>query len=188
LQEAFDSGAKLPSYTRVQVWKWWKEHSMPSTAAGDGIGTSSSQATQLVTSGEATDASGGVAAARRRLQAQAEAAACAAGGACQALANDDSAWQAELAAVTGAGFDAILSAPWYLNLGSYAGQDWKQYYAVDPTGFKGSDEQASMADTVTSLPRVRRLFVAAGSDGVLAACPSVPLAQLCNTNWPPHGC
>lgn len=28
-------------------------------------------------------------------------------------------------AVTGAGYDAILSAPWYLNLGCYAGEDWK---------------------------------------------------------------
>lgn len=34
-----------------------------------------------------------------------------------------------LQAVTGAGYDAILSAPWYLNLGCYASDDWKKYYA-----------------------------------------------------------
>ncbi|KDD76122.1 glycosyl hydrolase [Helicosporidium sp. ATCC 50920] len=27
---------------------------------------------------------------------------------------------------------AVLSAPWYLNLGTYAAEDWKRYYAVDP--------------------------------------------------------
>jgi len=32
-------------------------------------------------------------------------------------------------AVTGDGYDAILSAPWYLNLGCYATDDWKKYYA-----------------------------------------------------------
>lgn len=34
-----------------------------------------------------------------------------------------------LQAVTGDGYDAILSAPWYLNLGCYATDDWKKYYA-----------------------------------------------------------
>lgn len=36
---------------------------------------------------------------------------------------------AALQAVTGDGYDAILSAPWYLNLGCYATDDWKKYYA-----------------------------------------------------------
>lgn len=29
-------------------------------------------------------------------------------------------------AVTKQGYDAILSAPWYLNLGCYATEDWKK--------------------------------------------------------------
>ena len=27
------------------------------------------------------------------------------------------------------------SAPWYLDTGSYAGQDWKKYYTADPSAF-----------------------------------------------------
>ena len=37
-------------------------------------------------------------------------------------------------AVTGDGYDAILSAPWYLNLGCYASDDWKKYYAGAAVG------------------------------------------------------
>lgn len=40
---------------------------------------------------------------------------------------------AALQAVTGDGYDAILSAPWYLNLGCYATDDWKKYYAGEGT-------------------------------------------------------
>lgn len=43
---------------------------------------------------------------------------------------------AGLQAVTGDGYDAILSAPWYLNLGCYASDDWKNYYAGAPAGFE----------------------------------------------------
>lgn len=45
-------------------------------------------------------------------------------------------YQAEMAAVTAAGFQALLSAPWYLNRIAY-GQDWIQIYHVEPTDFKG---------------------------------------------------
>lgn len=68
------------------------------------------------------------------------------GGSCDpgrgcAAAAEDEAWKDELAAVTKAGYDAILSAPWYLNLGCYATQDWQKYYAADPHDFQGSMEQ-----------------------------------------------
>ena len=43
--------------------------------------------------------------------------------------------------MTGAGYDAILSAPWYLNLGSFAGEEWRRYYAVDPQDFEGGQVQ-----------------------------------------------
>jgi len=45
-----------------------------------------------------------------------------------------------MAAVTKAGFRAILSAPWYLNYISY-GQDWITYYQVEPLSFNGTQEQ-----------------------------------------------
>ncbi len=63
-------------------------------------------------------------------------------------------WPEELARVTGKGFSAILSAPFYLNyLGNpyaaddscnapgFAEGDWCGYYLVEPLAFSGSDEQ-----------------------------------------------
>lgn len=46
----------------------------------------------------------------------------------------------ELASVTAAGYQALLSACWYLDHISY-GNDWKKYYACDPQNFPGSPEQ-----------------------------------------------
>ncbi|XP_041915354.1 beta-hexosaminidase subunit beta isoform X4 [Alosa sapidissima] len=40
----------------------------------------------------------------------------------------------ELARVTAAGYQTLLSAPWYLDLISYA-QDWQNYYKADPHSF-----------------------------------------------------
>lgn len=34
------------------------------------------------------------------------------------------------------GFRTLLSSPWYINLGHYYGDDWAQYYAVEPLSFK----------------------------------------------------
>ncbi|MGH0157868.1 UNVERIFIED_CONTAM: hypothetical protein FKN15_034426 [Acipenser sinensis] len=45
-------------------------------------------------------------------------------------------YEAEMAAVTAAGFQALLSTPWYLNRISY-GQDWQQGYKADPHSFNG---------------------------------------------------
>ncbi|XP_048224008.1 beta-hexosaminidase subunit beta [Perognathus longimembris pacificus] len=49
----------------------------------------------------------------------------------------------ELRKVTAAGFPAILSAPWYLDLISY-GQDWRTYYSVEPLDFQGSEKQKQL--------------------------------------------
>ncbi|NXS07436.1 HEXB hexosaminidase, partial [Neodrepanis coruscans] len=49
----------------------------------------------------------------------------------------------ELSSVTGAGFTAVLAAPWYLDYISY-GQDWKKYYRVEPLDFPGSEEQKKL--------------------------------------------
>ncbi|KAG8598560.1 hypothetical protein GDO81_002658 [Engystomops pustulosus] len=49
-------------------------------------------------------------------------------------------YQKEMAAVTAAGFQTLLTAPWYLNRISY-GQDWIQAYKVEPTNFTGTEEQ-----------------------------------------------
>ncbi|GLD51673.1 beta-hexosaminidase subunit beta [Lates japonicus] len=42
----------------------------------------------------------------------------------------------EMEKVTAAGYTTILSAPWYLDLISYA-QDWQKYYKVEPLNFNG---------------------------------------------------
>uniref|UniRef100_A0A8B9MPB5 Beta-hexosaminidase n=1 Tax=Accipiter nisus TaxID=211598 RepID=A0A8B9MPB5_9AVES len=49
----------------------------------------------------------------------------------------------ELSSVTGAGFTAILAAPWYLDYISY-GQDWKKYYSIEPLDFPGSEKQKKL--------------------------------------------
>ncbi|KAK7808616.1 hypothetical protein U0070_010015 [Myodes glareolus] len=49
----------------------------------------------------------------------------------------------ELKQVTSSGFPAILSAPWYLDVISY-GQDWRQYYTVEPLNFEGSEEEKQL--------------------------------------------
>ncbi|XP_060769227.1 beta-hexosaminidase subunit beta isoform X2 [Neoarius graeffei] len=49
----------------------------------------------------------------------------------------------ELLNVTGAGFNTILSAPWYLDYISY-GQDWQKYYKVEPLSFAGTAEQKKL--------------------------------------------
>ena len=45
--------------------------------------------------------------------------------------------------MTGDGYRAILSAPWYLNYIDY-GSDWTQYYKVDPTDFGGKDDNLKL--------------------------------------------
>ncbi|XP_040012870.1 beta-hexosaminidase subunit beta isoform X2 [Xiphias gladius] len=49
----------------------------------------------------------------------------------------------EMSKVTAAGYTTILSAPWYLDLISYA-QDWQKYYKVEPLNFNGTEEQKKL--------------------------------------------
>ncbi|XP_053444723.1 beta-hexosaminidase subunit beta [Nycticebus coucang] len=49
----------------------------------------------------------------------------------------------EMSRITASGFPVILSAPWYLDLISY-GQDWKQYYTVEPLNFVGTQTQKKL--------------------------------------------
>lgn len=52
-------------------------------------------------------------------------------------------WAKELGQVTSAGYNTVLSAPWYLNYISY-GKDWPKYYNSDPHAFSGSDAQKQL--------------------------------------------
>lgn len=140
MQEAFDQGVPLPPYTRVQVWKWWKEQGQETKPEAESSSGSTGGGAAISMRGRAA-AGGGMAAARRRALLEHPQGRCDPGFGCENAAGDDDAWKAELQAVTGHGYDAILSAPWYLNLGSYAGQEWQRYYAVDPTDFQGTTEQ-----------------------------------------------
>ncbi|KAB0369855.1 hypothetical protein FD755_018848 [Muntiacus reevesi] len=45
--------------------------------------------------------------------------------------------------ITADGFPVIISAPWYLDVISY-GEDWKQYYSVEPLRFAGTPEQKQL--------------------------------------------
>lgn len=42
------------------------------------------------------------------------------------------------------GYRALLSSPWYLNLGPYAGEAWIDYYTVEPLEFDATPAQASL--------------------------------------------
>lgn len=46
------------------------------------------------------------------------------------------AYQKELSRITRAGKRVLLAAPWYINHISY-GQDWRNYYTVQPQNFSG---------------------------------------------------
>nr|XP_033490046.1 beta-hexosaminidase subunit alpha isoform X1 [Epinephelus lanceolatus] len=49
----------------------------------------------------------------------------------------------ELSKMTKAGMRVLLAAPWYINHISY-GQDWRDYYTVQPLNFSGSEEQKKL--------------------------------------------
>ena len=42
------------------------------------------------------------------------------------------------------GYKALLSSPWYLNLGQYADEAWASYYTVEPLDFNGTPEQSRL--------------------------------------------
>ncbi|KAM4532684.1 beta-hexosaminidase subunit beta isoform 1-T1 [Fundulus diaphanus] len=52
-------------------------------------------------------------------------------------------YQSEMANITSAGYQTLLSSPWYLNRISY-GQDWPGYYRADPQDFKGTEKQKNL--------------------------------------------
>jgi len=52
-------------------------------------------------------------------------------------------WDSELYNVTAAGYKAILSSPWYLNIIKY-GIDWPPLYTAEPLSFNGTREQKSL--------------------------------------------
>ncbi|XP_069564829.1 beta-hexosaminidase subunit alpha isoform X1 [Brachyistius frenatus] len=52
-------------------------------------------------------------------------------------------YQDELSRITKAGMRVLLAAPWYINHISY-GQDWRNYYTVQPQNFTGTEEQKKL--------------------------------------------
>ncbi len=51
-------------------------------------------------------------------------------------------WEHYMKRIAEKGYDLILAAPWYLNIISY-GQDWRDYYMIEPTNFTGKGESLS---------------------------------------------
>ncbi|XP_038561094.1 beta-hexosaminidase subunit alpha isoform X2 [Micropterus salmoides] len=56
---------------------------------------------------------------------------------------DPASYKAELSSITKAGMRVLLAAPWYINHISY-GQDWRNYYTVQPQNFSGTEEQKKL--------------------------------------------
>uniref|UniRef100_A0A8C2WBQ5 Beta-hexosaminidase n=1 Tax=Cyclopterus lumpus TaxID=8103 RepID=A0A8C2WBQ5_CYCLU len=52
-------------------------------------------------------------------------------------------YRKELSRMTKAGMRVLLAAPWYINHISY-GQDWRNYYTVQPLNFSGTAEQKKL--------------------------------------------
>ncbi|XP_042352757.1 beta-hexosaminidase subunit alpha [Plectropomus leopardus] len=52
-------------------------------------------------------------------------------------------YKAEQSKMTKAGMRVLLAAPWYINHISY-GQDWRNYYTVQPRNFSGTEEQKKL--------------------------------------------
>lgn len=42
------------------------------------------------------------------------------------------------------GYKALLSSPWYLNLGMFADEAWAIYYKVEPLEFDATPEQSKL--------------------------------------------
>ncbi|XP_032379706.1 beta-hexosaminidase subunit alpha [Etheostoma spectabile] len=52
-------------------------------------------------------------------------------------------YKEELSRMTKAGMRVLLAAPWYINHIAY-GQDWRNYYTVQPLNFSGTEEQKKL--------------------------------------------
>lgn len=125
-EEAFGSaGGGLDPKTLVHVWKWWSED-----RDGEEGATARASARRRLMTRRAEREGAGRPTAAEPPPSGARGLAPASPGPI-----DPTVWAARLAAVTAAGHGALLSAPWYLNLGTFAGEDWKRYYAADPAAF-----------------------------------------------------
>ncbi|DBA89255.1 TPA: hypothetical protein ACH3X1_016396 [Trebouxia sp. C0004] len=148
-QDVLDNNVTLRSNTVVHVWKWWpaaavtnpavsssqshQESTRSSTAslsqaASDQSNSRSSQQSSQQISQQSIQRSRGPVGCQLREGCPGDISSCRAG--------EEPGWFAEMEKVTAQGFRALLSSPWYINLGGYAGDDWAQYYAVEPLSFK----------------------------------------------------
>ncbi|KAK9819131.1 hypothetical protein WJX74_008081 [Apatococcus lobatus] len=120
-QDVLDNGVELDSSTIAHVWKWWFDPSKHQDVAGL-LPVSVNDSSSL-----------------RPLD-------CSLSWGCRGEEDFDDVpgWLRELDAVTKKGHRAILSAPWYLDIGSYAGQDWKTYYQIEPASFTEDVGQQSL--------------------------------------------
>ncbi|KAL6774615.1 hypothetical protein ACKKBG_A25675 [Auxenochlorella protothecoides x Auxenochlorella symbiontica] len=124
-EEAFGrAGAGLDPKTLVHVWKWWGEGREREQGAA-----ALASARRLMAGRMAWEGPGWAAEATTTRSMPLGP------GLASPGPEDPRVWAAKLSAVTAAGHGALLSAPWYLNLGTFAEEDWKRYYAADPTAF-----------------------------------------------------
>lgn len=138
-QDVLDSGLKIANDTVVQVWKWWSDdssddsgkrsvptivqpHRTISSAHSGSRGPHGMDMTCGLSTGCRSGAAVGVA----------------------TRGNNTAPYLRELQRVTHQGFRALLSSPWYLNLGQQGASNWAAYHAVEPLAFNGSVAQHAL--------------------------------------------
>eukprot|EP00884_Botryococcus_braunii_P008075 jgi/Botrbrau1/17269/Bobra.0015s0027.1 len=112
-QDVLDNDVKVANDTVVHVWKWWQDKSTADHMEAEGLTSHGGTSSR-----------------------------CSLSRGCppQLLESDIPSWVPELERITKQGYRALLSAPWYLNLGTLAKEDWPDYYAVDPHNFTSSQD------------------------------------------------
>lgn len=163
LQEILDNGIEVQPDTVVHVWKWWTDAEITPLEGSQGGSQEGSRGRSLEGSAEGSPGGSNSSTPLRPLHGPLQrplrgggprggVAKGVPGGVCELSkgctplegsteggVRGSEAYLAEMARVTALGYRVLLSAPWYINLGGYVGEDWVAYYGVEPLGFEVRD-------------------------------------------------